>query len=242
MRRALKPRVTTVRDGLRMYLDPLEWTQIGLLSDGTSEEPTLKLYERLLQPGDCYVDVGAHVGFHVLVARRLVGPGGRLIAVDPQPYNCDRLLRNAEINAFDNVRVVVAAVGSQDTLVTLSNQAAHDKSKLSLAANWAQPATRQSFTVAEVRLDTVSADLSRIKLLKVDVESYEWELLGAAGETLAKTDNIIIELHPESPNVAASAARLQEAGFDLMDVFGAPWSPGMPAEGHNVWGCRRSAA
>src|SRR5437870_1459108 len=82
------PRRSKVARDLVMELDPLEWTQIDLLRDGCIEPRTIALYESILRPGDVYMDVGAHVGFHTLMARSVIGREGRVIAVEPQPYNC----------------------------------------------------------------------------------------------------------------------------------------------------------
>src|SRR5205085_7512501 len=74
MRRAFfSTRVWRVAYDLKMELNPLEWTEITLIRDGLIEPKTISLFDRLLEEGDTYVDVGAHVGFHTLVARRKVG-------------------------------------------------------------------------------------------------------------------------------------------------------------------------
>jgi FkbM family methyltransferase len=235
----LRPAVSTVHNGLRMQLDPIEWAQCRLLQEGIIDNSTISLYEQILRPGDTYVDVGAHIGFHTLVARFLVGTTGHLIVIDPQPYNCDRILLNAGLNGFVNVSVVVAAIGPNDGFVTLNNQIPQDKSKLSLSEHWPHEETQQQFTVAMCRLDTVTEHLNQISLLKVDVEGYEWEVLQGATATLAKTDNLIIELHPETSSVDRSATFLKKTGFNLFNVFGKEWEPGQPCEGHNVWARRR---
>jgi FkbM family methyltransferase len=238
MRSMMRPAVSTVYSGLRMQLDPIEWIQIEILRDGIHDASTIRLYEQILGYGDTYVDVGAHVGFHTLVARSLVGPTGHLIAVDPQPYNCDRILLNAGLNGFVNISIVVAAVGPMDGLVELNNQLPHDKAKLSLSRHWSHENTQQQFTVAMCKLDTLTELLHSISLLKVDVEAYEIEVWKGATATLAKTKNLIVELHPESGSIGCSANYLKEMGFRLFDVHGQAWEPGKPCDGDNVWATR----
>ncbi len=234
----LRPSVATVHKGLRMQLDPCERLQMEILRTGIYEQSTMKVYEHVLNPGDTYVDVGAHVGFNALFARSLVGPTGQVIAIDPQPYNCDRIMSNAGLNDFHNISVVVAAIGPKDGLVTLKNQMPEDKSKLSLSKNWQHQETQEAFTVAMSKLDTVTQELPCIKLLKIDVESYEWEVLQGAKHTLTKSDNVIIEFHPASRRVRRAAETLKEYGFTLSDVFGKVWEPGQTCEDHNVWAKR----
>ena len=123
LRRMLAPAVDTAPEGLRMQLDDQEWLQIGLLAGEEQEPRTIALQKRLLRPGDTSIDVGAHVGFHALVAARCVGPSGQVIAIDPQPYNADRILTNSALNGLDNILVVVAAVGASASSCTTRSPA-----------------------------------------------------------------------------------------------------------------------
>ena len=131
LRRQLAPSVTEI-DGVRMQLDPMEWAQIDILKYGCLEPSTLALFKRLLHPGDTYIDVGAHVGYHALMARKLIGPTGHILAIEPQPYNCEKLLINASLNDIANITTVVAAVGERDGTIVLHDQVATDKSRLIL--------------------------------------------------------------------------------------------------------------
>jgi FkbM family methyltransferase len=68
------------------------------------------LFERLLRPGDTLVDLGAHLRWISLIGAKAVGATGKVVAVDPQPYNCDRILANAELNGFDQLTVVAVVL------------------------------------------------------------------------------------------------------------------------------------
>src|SRR5258708_18307678 len=135
LRRQLEPRQTSVQ-GFKMQLDPMEWIQTDILSKGEFEPKTSALFHKLLKAGDTYVDVGAHVGYHSLLARQLIGPDGHVLAVEPQPYNANKILVNSAINGFSNILVVVGAVGEVDGIARLHDQAATDKSRLTLEDHW----------------------------------------------------------------------------------------------------------
>lgn len=51
-----------------------------------------------VKPGHVAVDIGAHVGYHVLLLARIAGPEGRVIAYEPDPRNYGVLCRNIEQN------------------------------------------------------------------------------------------------------------------------------------------------
>jgi FkbM family methyltransferase len=246
LRRLLTSRPEHVALGLKMELDPLEWLQIELLTQGVLEPHTTRLYGELLSEGDCYVDVGAHVGFHTLVARRYIGESGRVIAIDPQPYNCQKILANWRVNEFANLLVCVAAVGDRDDVIELSDQAASDKSRLSLQL----PAVNdrpQRFRVPLVRLDSLfsQTDCQRVRLLKVDVEGYELEVLKGLGERGPQIEHIIAEvLDAERPAARSQEllTMLRDQGFVLKTVRGAPWQCGEPLMENNLWASHLGAA
>ena len=71
------------------------------------------LVRPLLAPGMKVVDVGANVGYYTLMFAQVVGPGGRIIAIEPSPcYNLPELKLNIERNELRNVEIVSKAVGN----------------------------------------------------------------------------------------------------------------------------------
>lgn len=235
LRRRLRPPKTVLPNGIVMQLDPQEWCQIDLLAYGTREPETVALFERLLQPGDSCIDVGAHVGHLTLVAARAVGTAGTVVAVDPQPYTCERLLTNAALNGFSHLLVVVAAAGEADGLVTLHDQAVSDRSRLTLLGSGVNDSA-QRFMVATVRLDSLADDLDPIRLLKIDVEGFEAAVLRGAGAVLARTGHVVLEVLPDEPARAEEVAELLRGhGFRLADVHGQPWAPGAALLENNLW-------
>ena len=62
---------------------------------GLVHDPTA-IFGDLVRPGDTVVDVGCGLGFFTLALAKLVGPGGRVIAVDVQREMLERARRRAE--------------------------------------------------------------------------------------------------------------------------------------------------
>ena len=176
-RALLKPHISTIHHDIRMELDPEEWLQVDLRASGRLEPRTTALFERILRPGGTYVDVGAHVGYHSLVAARLVGEGGRIFSIDPQPYNCAKILANAELHGFTNITVVAAAVGEADGFTSLKNQSRQDKARLTLAGPSVNDGAL-TFVVPRITLRWLieTYTLRPLNLLKIDVEGFELEV------------------------------------------------------------------
>ncbi len=72
---------------------------------GTAEPRVQTALTEVLEPGMTVCDLGCGAGFHTLVAARLVGPGGRVLAYDASPANVATTRANAERNGFAHVEV-----------------------------------------------------------------------------------------------------------------------------------------
>ena len=237
-RALLKPHISTVHHDIRMELDPEEWLQIDLRAFGRLELRTTALFERILRPGDSYIDVGAHVGYHALLAARLVGASGRIFAVDPQPYNCAKILTNAELNGFSNITVIAAAVAETDGFIALKNQSRQDKARLTLAGPGVNDGAL-AFVVPKITLRWLieTYQLRPVNLLKVDVEGFELEVLNGAGDAIRTIENIVFEVLPgeDADKTLAIERKLLDCGFQMFDVDGAAWRPGQACTENNVW-------
>jgi FkbM family methyltransferase len=143
------------------------------------------LVRGLLAPGMHAADVGANIGYYLLLIESAVGPAGRVTCFEPDAENLRELRRNLEANRLSNVEVVAAAVGARDGAVSL-------RAGLNAAVAAAHPGAP---TVPLVRLD--SALPARVDFLKIDVEGYEGQVLEGARRLLS-TDrpNLFLEVHP----------------------------------------------
>src|SRR5579871_1370118 len=50
---------------------------------GTTEAPLLEWFQRNVQPGETWLDIGAHYGYTALALAKLVGATGRVVAFEP---------------------------------------------------------------------------------------------------------------------------------------------------------------
>ncbi|MBC4018112.1 FkbM family methyltransferase [Siccirubricoccus deserti] len=82
-----------------------------LAIDGFWEWWTTACLVRQLRPGARVVDAGAGYGYFTLLAAELVGPQGRVVAIEPHPRSAALLRRNIALNGVtDRVEVVQAAL------------------------------------------------------------------------------------------------------------------------------------
>jgi FkbM family methyltransferase len=160
------------------------------------EPAETRLITGALRPGDVFVDIGANIGFFTTLASRLVGPGGRVIAFEPDPDHCATLRSNLRLNGARNVTVRSEALGAQSTSGRLfrsdSNFGDHR------VAAGAEP--RQSIPILIRRFDEVSDELSltRVDFIKMDVQGYEPQVLEGMGDCLQRlqVQTVLMEFWP----------------------------------------------
>jgi FkbM family methyltransferase len=165
--------------------------------------------ERFLRPGDCAADVGANVGIYTMFLAKLVGPGGEVVAFEPDPENLERIRANVSRNALGQVRIVAAAAGT--TVGTARFLAAQDAvGHLATAADHAPS--------IEVPLTTMDATFPAggPVFVKVDVEGFEIDVLRGSSALLARKLPLVWQLEFGSetdPRNDAVAALLRSHGY-----------------------------
>jgi FkbM family methyltransferase len=179
---------------------------------GLFEPAETRLVTELLQPGDTFVDVGAHIGWFTTIASRRVGPDGAVIACEPYPANAAALKENLALNHARNVRLVEMALGSQPGELSLAP--AGDSGGIT-ALDWGQG---ERVTASMTTLDEVVAEAPAVTLLKMDVEGWEPHVLRGGGETLRRTERVLIEINKPALTKAGSSPEeiyglLRDAGF-----------------------------
>lgn len=71
--------------------------------NGEWEPDERRWIEDQLGEGTVALDVGANVGYHAVTMARRVGPTGRVVALEPDPFNFQLLPANLRLNGVSNV-------------------------------------------------------------------------------------------------------------------------------------------
>lgn len=233
--------------GLRLRLHPRDWAEYMLLRGVPYEWNILALLEANLRPGDAAALAGVHVGLHVAVAARAVGPSGRVVGVEPQPATLCRARENLLLNGLgDNVTLVAAALGAADALAPV---AWADPLNPATASLLDPPDRECRLAVPVVTLAGVAAalGLGRLRLFLLDVEGYEGHVLaGLAG--MEPPEVVVVEAFgPSRGRAGGTVAGLLRAvegmGYRLHTPDGRPVdADSAEVPGHNVVGVLPGAA
>jgi FkbM family methyltransferase len=79
----------------------------------------LRDIEICIRPGMTVVDVGANVGIYTAGFSRLVGPNGKVVAIEPAPSNLRPLLMAREVNGWSNVEIHGLAASDREGTMAL---------------------------------------------------------------------------------------------------------------------------
>lgn len=184
----------------------------GLL-DGNFENSELRFVQRFLKPGMTVLDIGANQGLYTLLASKLVGTEGRVLAVEPSPREFRRLKFHLWINSCKNVEVVNIALGavsgSGQLHVVMGSESGCNSMR---PPDVAQPT--QQLPVSVERLEDVvrMRGIASIDLIKLDVEGAELSVLQGAGQVISSDRRPVIL-------VEAQDLRTKPWGYPAKDIL-----------------------
>ena len=162
----------------------------------TYETETVRLLRALIPFVTCLFDVGANVGYYTLLAASLLRGRGAVHAFEPIPVLFQRLTRNVALNAFSGVSLNPLALSDLDGHEPLYLPKAYSLGHASLIAGYVEQGG--AITVETRRFDSHcrAASVSRVDLIKIDVEGAELRVLRGMGALLeAWWPDIICEVH-----------------------------------------------
>jgi FkbM family methyltransferase len=154
------------------------------------QEPAVEAAVRdALRPGDVFVDAGSNIGYYTILASRLVGPQGQVIACEMMPETA-RILRNHV--TMNNAGNVIVAEGALSDVPEQEIEASHPEGKFG-QASIARIGQGRRLAVRTLTLEAVLQDVSQVRIMKMDLEGAELGALHGLGNALHKVESIVFE-------------------------------------------------
>jgi FkbM family methyltransferase len=158
----------------------------------TTEKDAIEAALSPLKPGDTFLDVGSHYGTYAVLASKLVGPTGKVIAVEPHPESLEILRENLAVNRCENVEVLDYAFSDTTTPLAL----AYNK----YCAGPVRESDPDSVvhTTQGMAGDEALRNAATPAAVKIDVEGHEFAVLSGLKRTLstASCRSLCLEVHP----------------------------------------------
>lgn len=228
--RPTAPAWFTIAPSVTMLLDPEDYVSAEIIRTGEWEPESWNAIAKHLSAGSVFVDVGAHIGYYSLKAAPVVGPGGHVIAVEPNPPTIRELEDNIRASGASAI-ISVQAVACSDTEATLDLFAAprRNTGQSSLSKSNASQ-TGQDVATYHVRarpLDDIIHDtgVSRVDVVKIDVEGAEMLVLKGSVNTLARYHPMVIvelidaQLRSMGSSEAEVRAFMQAHGYAVRGTY-----------------------
>ena len=147
---------------------------------------------QLVKPGYFCADIGAHIGYMILLMAKLVGEQGRVYSFEALPENAHVLERNVAINGWQK-------------RVDVENRAVSDRSQTECVVHRGRTSFEsslmggdygESFTVPATALDDYFAYRSQLDFIKMDIEGAEARAMLGMKKILTRTRPVILlEVH-----------------------------------------------
>ncbi|MFD5357864.1 FkbM family methyltransferase [Streptomyces tendae] len=208
--------VVETRTGELFVVDTQDLIQRYLYLFGAWEPHLTGWLRHRLRPGDGFVDVGANIGAFSVLAARLVGAEGRVVAIEASPDLHGSLVRNVRLNALGNVRALNAAVSDRARTLTFALASSRNTGANSIVPydGPVESSFRARARPLPELLDT--AEIASARVIKIDVEGAEGSVVRGLAPLLSalRPDvEITVEVSPER------MARLGDRADDLLAVM-----------------------
>lgn len=213
----LGPEIRTVRRrGIRWRLDLSDGIDLSIYLTGTFGLGVLRTIRKIVDDDCVLIDVGSNRGAVTIpLATRMCR--GRIIALDPVREHCDRLMNDLSLNQNISCEVVVeqAFVAQSpetklpDVIGAKWNLVDFDTSGNALCAS---PCPTDGAVTTSVDDVVARHGISRLSLIKIDVDGYELDVINGALKTLRDLGPpIVMEWSPTAMGIhGVSPADLAE--------------------------------
>ena len=177
---------------------------------GTYEKDYVKTFAQHIRPGSVVFDIGAQAGYFTLVASRLTGSNGQVVAFEPLPENVCFIDEHCRLNNCNNVQLLEVAVAG-------SNRKRKFHAHNAFMGHFSNEGSLEVEVVALDKL-AIKNEISPPNVMKIDVEGMEyWVLRG--GENLIQQSRpvIFIATHGKG-NQARVLKLLQEWEYEVLMI------------------------
>lgn len=182
-----------------------------LIAEGEHERVELNVIERIIQPEDTCVDIGANIGLYsILMGKRAYN--GKVFSFEPVPINRSLLMLNIALNNLQNINVIDAVVGDTEGMIDFSISMDGAYSSI-ISTN--RKGEQEKINAKAVTLDSYfCSHEEKVDFIKIDVEGAELMVLKGAERLL--TDG---EFGPRAMLVELNARNQESYGYTPWDII-----------------------
>lgn len=212
-----------VDDGLKIVCHQDSYIS-RLLFNGNFERQEIRFIKRFLRPDESFMDIGANIGYHSLVAARCLSSGkGRVFAFEPTPQTYEWLVQNIKTNHLKNITPLDLALSDKPGTFTF-HQYHGGRDAYNSFGNIMNGAAQSTVDVETTTIDLFMADKpdAGISLIKIDVEGWEYPVFKGGAEYLSRPDAPVLMVEFTDDNARKAGFNCQKL-YDLGRELGYTW-------------------
>jgi len=197
-------------NGNKMLLDITDkGISKDLLYKNIREPRCTSFIKNFVNRDDICVDIGANIGYYALIEAKLVGPQGKIYAIEPVEKNFKILKKNIEFNKYENIEAYRLAIGSKNEIGFINLSGSSNLHSLLPGSTTLNNKTEQ---VEIMTLDEFLKDKPFPNFIRMDVEGYEEEIIKGMKQILRaeRPLKMFIELH---------SFMLKDGGKELLEAL-----------------------
>jgi FkbM family methyltransferase len=172
------------------------------------ERETMMSFQKLLKQGDTVIEVGGHIGYISLWFSQLVGHQGSVHVFECGENNLPYTRNN--ISSKPNVMLIEKGAGSKKETMTFYMDSLTGQNNSFLENNSAYMSTKESTFIKKTNMRKVEVNVIPVddyvkhnninaSLIKIDVESFECEVIKGLTDTLInQKPTLMVEVAPEN--------------------------------------------
>ena len=137
------------------------------------------------------LDIGAGTGTEAIVFSEMVGPNGKVFAIEAHPETFFSLKTTMEKGNYKNVFPCQVAIGGKNGFIYIQNQSNHEKNAVS------KEESDDSFKVSLITVDDFveKHNIKRIEFLKVNIEGAELDMIEGMANSIHIIKKAAISCH-----------------------------------------------
>jgi FkbM family methyltransferase len=175
-----------------------------------------RLLLETLKPGMNVVDIGSNIGYYALLEARLVGPCGRVVAIEPMRENARQLGRNIRANGYTNIVIHELGIADRNGIAEMN---VSEKSNWHTLGAVPWPTTQRQVRVSTLDDLVQRLSLKRLDLIRMDLEGYEITVIKGMQWTFRKYGpRMLVEIHPHivgAQSILTYLHSLERLGFGV---------------------------
>lgn len=191
--------ISTGEGSFLIYINPFlnGGVDDDIYTTGMWEPEITDLLKQYLPKEGTFLDIGANIGYHSLFAASLLSETGSVIAFEPLPRLYSQMSKSVRENSFTHVTIHNVALSNKEGFGELS-LVDENIGASSLQSVQQERSVSEVVKVSLNKLDNYLPTLTRVDLIKIDIEGSEFEALKGGRELLETYKPVIIlEFSPQ---------------------------------------------